>query len=225
MLLFIYCNHSTNTRKPVMTYILLQHPIRLYWGKRDFSILDALPLSMKYRADSPQHSSETKELAKKTQVLHLQAEEGTGKAGGAKACDFHTSSFDNPDTHLKHRCDVQVGRSGMSKRRRRGEGRSSFLLCSAPSPGMPSLHTPDLLGCSCLCRWIFAYRHFIYLIRSGVMNLMIMTPVTKFCGRCSGYRISGSEHQMAISQARSTGSGCSTTPVYGGRSLGNLSKD
>lgn len=148
--------------------------------------------------------SETKELAKKIQVLHLQAEEGTGKVGEAKACDFHTSSSDNPDMHLKHRCDLQVERSGMRKCRRREEGHPSFVPHSAPSPGMQSLHTPVLLGSSCLCWWIFAYRHFIYLVRKGEMNLMMVTLVTKFCGGHSGYRISESEHQTAIIQARST---------------------
>ena len=150
----------------------------------------------------------------KIQVLHLQAEEGMGKVGRAKACSFHTLSSDNPDMHLKHRCDLQGGRSGMRKCRRRGEGHPSFVPRSAPSPGMLPLHTPSLLGSSCLCWWIFAYRQFIYLTRSGEMyHLMIMTLVTKFCRGCAGYRISDSEHQMSTIQASSTGSGCSTTLV------------
>lgn len=148
-----------------------------------------------------------------------------GKVIRAKACNFHTSLSDNPNMHLKHRCDLQVGRSRMRKCRRKGGGHPSSVPHSAPSPGMLSLHTPSSLQSSCLCWWIFAYRQFIYLTRSGEMYLMIMTLVTKFCGGCSGCRISDGEDQMAIIQARSTGSGCSTTLISGRCSLGNLPKD
>lgn len=88
---------------------------------------------------------------------------------------------------------------------RRGEGHPSFVRRSAPSPGMLPLHTPALLASSCLCWWVFAYRHFMYLIRRGEMNLTVMTLVTtlvtKSCRGPSDYRISESEHQLAKIQA------------------------
>lgn len=93
MLLFIYSSHTTNTRKPATTHILLYRPSRLgtkrlfYLGCSDFIY----------------------ELAKKIQILLLQAKEGTGQVGRAKAYDFHTWSSNNPDVHLKHRCDLRVG--------------------------------------------------------------------------------------------------------------------
>lgn len=70
------------------------------------------------------------ELAKKIQILLLQAKEGTGQVGRAKAYDFHIWSSNNPDMHLKHRCDLQVGQGRIRKcKRRGGEGEPALGCC------------------------------------------------------------------------------------------------
>lgn len=118
-----------------------------------------------------------------------------------KAWDVYTSSSDNPGMHLKHGCDLQLGRREMWKWWRRGGHH-------------PCLGPAVLAGDLCLQtvyipsqeRWTASHDH--------DMGRQVLW----------GYRISHSEHKMAITKARSTHSSCSSALVYGRCSLGNLIK-